>query len=213
MVPMNELIYEVPVERVPAHRGKRLIVRAREPAALVTALAAEEPEHIVGARLLSLAADSEPMNAWAPGLPVDLVMADPAAEFPLSVSAHRTARQPSSAGSHPGAARIRQSGQGGGFAAFRGVAGAGPARTGADRGIGRGYGVLSAPADRCPACRILSQRAAGFLPRRSCALVGGAGRRSAISAFTSPTTARNYCPDDWRASRPRSRPMPISANG
>lgn len=80
---MNEFIYEIPVEQVPTYRGRRVIVRAREPAALVTALAAEEPECIAGARLLSLAADSEPLNAWAPGLPVDLVMADPAAEFPL----------------------------------------------------------------------------------------------------------------------------------
>ena len=80
---MNEFIYEVPVERVPAYRGQRLIVRADDPAALVTALATEDPEHIVGVKLLSLAADSEPLNAWASGLPVDLVMADPGAEFPL----------------------------------------------------------------------------------------------------------------------------------
>jgi hypothetical protein len=80
---MNEFIYEVPLERVPAFRGKRLIVRAHEPAALVTALTAEEPDCIVGVRLLSLAADSEPLNAWASGLPVDLVMIDPATEFPL----------------------------------------------------------------------------------------------------------------------------------
>jgi len=81
--PMNNFIYEVPVERVSAYRGQRLIVRARESAALTTALADADPERIVGARLLSLAADSEPLNAWAPGLPVDLVMADPGAEFPL----------------------------------------------------------------------------------------------------------------------------------
>lgn len=80
---MNEFIYEVPLERVPAFRGKRLIVRAHEPAALVTALTAEEPDCIVGVRLLSLTADSEPLNAWGPGLPVDLSMADPANEFPL----------------------------------------------------------------------------------------------------------------------------------
>ena len=83
MIPMNELIYEVPVARVPAYRGNPLIIRADDPAALVTALATEDPEHIVGVKLLSLVADSEPLNAWASGLPVDLVMADPGAEFPL----------------------------------------------------------------------------------------------------------------------------------
>jgi hypothetical protein len=80
---MNDFIYEVPVERVSAYRGRRLIVRAHEPATLITALADEEFERLVGLRLLSLAADSEPLNAWAPELPVDLVMADPGAEFPL----------------------------------------------------------------------------------------------------------------------------------
>ncbi|HOW61429.1 MAG TPA: hypothetical protein P5284_02455 [Candidatus Contendobacter sp.] len=80
---MNKLIYEVPIEQIPARRGQGLIVRACEPAALITALADADPECLVGVRLLSLAADSEPLNAWAPGLPVDLVMTDPGAEFPL----------------------------------------------------------------------------------------------------------------------------------
>ena len=80
---MNELIYDIPVERLSAYPDQRLIVRTREPAALVTALTAENPERIVGLRLLSLAADSEPLNAWMPGLPIDLVVADPSTEFPL----------------------------------------------------------------------------------------------------------------------------------
>jgi hypothetical protein len=79
----DDLIHEVSVEGVAAHQGQRLIVRVREPAALVTALTDAQLERIVGARLLSLAVDSEPLNAWAPGLPVDLVMTDPGAEFPL----------------------------------------------------------------------------------------------------------------------------------
>ncbi|MFO1423808.1 MAG: hypothetical protein U1F70_09180 [Candidatus Competibacteraceae bacterium] len=80
---MSDLIYEVSVERVAAHHGQRLIVRAREPAALTTALTDEQLERVVGVRLLSLAADSEPLHGWAAGLPVDLVMTDPDTEFPL----------------------------------------------------------------------------------------------------------------------------------
>ncbi len=81
---MNDLIYEVPVERVSANQSRRLIVRARDPAALVATLADDEVlDRTVGVRLLSLAADSEPLNAWAPGLPVDLAMTDPDTEFPL----------------------------------------------------------------------------------------------------------------------------------
>ncbi len=80
---MSELIHEVSVERVVAHHGQRLIVRAREPAVLTTTLTDEQLERVVGARLLSLAADSEPLHGWAPGLPVDLIMTDPDTEFPL----------------------------------------------------------------------------------------------------------------------------------
>lgn len=83
MIPMNELIYDIPIAQLPVYRGQRLIVRSREPAMLPSLLAAEEPDAIVGIRLLSLEADSEALNAWAPGLPLELVMADPAAEFPL----------------------------------------------------------------------------------------------------------------------------------
>jgi hypothetical protein len=80
---MNELIHNIPLHRLPDYRMRRLIVRAGEPSALVAALSAEDPTRIVAVQLLSLEADSEPMNAWMPGLPVELMMADPAAEFPL----------------------------------------------------------------------------------------------------------------------------------
>lgn len=80
---MSEFLYNVSLNRLPDGRTEPLIVRASEPAALVATLAAEDPARIVAVQLLSLAADSEPLNAWAPGLPVELVMTDPAAEFPL----------------------------------------------------------------------------------------------------------------------------------
>lgn len=57
--------------------------RATDPAALIAALEPHDPERVIAIQLLALDADSEPLNAWAPGLPVELVMRDPAAEFPL----------------------------------------------------------------------------------------------------------------------------------
>ena len=80
---MSELIYDVLAEQVPLYRSQRLIVRTGDPACLPAVLAVEDPERIVGARLLSLDADSEPLHAWAPGLPLELVIDDPATEFPL----------------------------------------------------------------------------------------------------------------------------------
>ena len=38
---MNELIYDIPIERLSTYPDQRLIVRAHEPAALVTALTAD----------------------------------------------------------------------------------------------------------------------------------------------------------------------------
>jgi hypothetical protein len=80
---MRELIYNIPLHRLPDCRIGRWIVRASAPEALVATLSVEDPERVVAVQLLSLAADSEPLNAWAPGLPVELVMTDPAVEFPL----------------------------------------------------------------------------------------------------------------------------------
>lgn len=78
-----QIIYNIPIERLQNYRDKRVIVRVREPASLLGLLAAESPESVVGVQLLSLAADSETLNAWAPGLPLELIIADPAVEFPL----------------------------------------------------------------------------------------------------------------------------------
>jgi len=79
---MNELTYNLPTQQLPAQREGRLIVRAHDPAALIAALEPEDPERVIAIQLLALDSDSEPLNAWAPGLPVELVMGDPA-EFPL----------------------------------------------------------------------------------------------------------------------------------
>ncbi|HRY14520.1 MAG: hypothetical protein KDI73_03755 [Candidatus Competibacteraceae bacterium] len=80
---MNALVHNIPLHRLPLGSKEQIIIRTHEPAAIPTALASENPERVVAVQLLSLAADSEPLNAWTPGLPVELVMADPATEFPL----------------------------------------------------------------------------------------------------------------------------------
>jgi hypothetical protein len=80
---MNKWIYNLPLDRLPSGSMEQIIIRTHEPAALSTTLTSEDLERVVAVQLLSLQADSEPLNACAPGLPVELVMADPAAEFPL----------------------------------------------------------------------------------------------------------------------------------
>lgn len=80
---MNEFTYNIPLRLLAAYRQERLIVRTDEPTALAAALETEDPERIVGAQIVALDADSEPLNAWAPGLPLELILRDPVAEFPL----------------------------------------------------------------------------------------------------------------------------------
>lgn len=76
-------LYDIPVARLGAYSGQRLIVRASEPASLPALLANQDPEGVVGVRLLALDADSEALNPWGPGLPLELAMTDPATQFPL----------------------------------------------------------------------------------------------------------------------------------
>ncbi|NJM12353.1 MAG: hypothetical protein HC889_11135 [Synechococcaceae cyanobacterium SM1_2_3] len=66
---MNNFLYDIPVAQIPAYRGQRLIIRTDDPARLPADLAEEDPETIVGVRLLSLSADSAALNPWASGLP------------------------------------------------------------------------------------------------------------------------------------------------
>ncbi|QQS53215.1 MAG: hypothetical protein IPM89_09845 [Candidatus Competibacteraceae bacterium] len=81
---MNEFTYyNIPLHLLAAYQQERLIVRTDEPAALVAALETEDPERIAGAQIVALDADSEPLNAWAPGLPLELILRDPVTEFPL----------------------------------------------------------------------------------------------------------------------------------
>jgi hypothetical protein len=80
---MRELIYNISLHRLPDDRTGRLIIRAGEPEALMAALATADPAGIVAVQLLSVNVDWEPLNAWAPGLPIELVMTDPEVGFPL----------------------------------------------------------------------------------------------------------------------------------
>lgn len=80
---MTERIYNIPAQRLPADREGWFIVRTDEPAVLPNVLGADDLDAIVAVQILSLDTDSESLNAWAVGLPIELVMRDPAAEFPL----------------------------------------------------------------------------------------------------------------------------------
>jgi hypothetical protein len=80
---MNAVIYNIPVNLIPAYRGRQVIVRSHSPAELVEALPESDLESLVGVQLLSLLAEVDPLADWGYAIPVELVMQDPVTEFAL----------------------------------------------------------------------------------------------------------------------------------
>ncbi|MEI2769352.1 MAG: hypothetical protein V9G98_00960 [Candidatus Competibacter sp.] len=65
---MSEFIYSIPPHLLSAYRQGYWVVRTREPATLAGILAVEDLDRIVAVQLLSLAVDSEALNAWSSGI-------------------------------------------------------------------------------------------------------------------------------------------------
>lgn len=82
MLSASETTYHIPAHQLPTYRHGYWILRTREPALLAAMLAEENPERLIAVQLLDLEADSEPLNPWAPGLPIELVLQDPATQYP-----------------------------------------------------------------------------------------------------------------------------------
>lgn len=79
---MSAMIYNIPLQHLPATHAQRLIVRSADIPALINALALENPQRIVSVQITSLQANTEPLNAWGAGLPLELLLTDPSNEFP-----------------------------------------------------------------------------------------------------------------------------------
>ena len=77
------VVYNIPVHLVPTYRGRQVLVRSQDPAALVQALPDEVLQKLAGVQLLSLDADVDALANWGYGVPVELVMRSPNTEFPL----------------------------------------------------------------------------------------------------------------------------------
>src|SRR5262245_53520205 len=80
---MTTIVYHIPVSLVAAYRGRRVIVRAHDPAELVQALPESTHDNLVGVQLLSLTTDAEALADWGYAVPVELAMRHPETEFPL----------------------------------------------------------------------------------------------------------------------------------
>jgi hypothetical protein len=78
----SRVVYDIPLEALPAYRGRRVIVRARSSAAVVLACGSTPDADIVCVQLEDLPTNVTPLADWRYGLPIQLTMGDPAVEFP-----------------------------------------------------------------------------------------------------------------------------------
>ena len=80
---MDSLIYNIPARLAAAYTGRRVIVRSDDPAELAGAISRLDPENVLYGQLLSLGVEVGPLTNWEQSVPLDLVMTEPADEFPL----------------------------------------------------------------------------------------------------------------------------------
>lgn len=80
---MDSLIYNIPARLAANYAGRRVIVRSHDPAELADSIAKLNADNIVYGQLLSLDVDVAPLTNWSQSVPLDLVMTQPADEFPL----------------------------------------------------------------------------------------------------------------------------------
>jgi hypothetical protein len=79
---MNEMVYCIPTTLIDAYRGRSVIVRAPDADTLMRRLPPEGFDGLEYVRLRFLAGDADALRNWGPSVPLDLVLSDPAAQFP-----------------------------------------------------------------------------------------------------------------------------------
>jgi hypothetical protein len=72
----------VPAGRASSERGRNVVLRAADPAAMPTAAARHPAEFIAWVQLLGVPDSAAAFEDWPDGVPVDLVLGDPARDYP-----------------------------------------------------------------------------------------------------------------------------------
>ena len=75
-------VYDIPLEALPAYRGRRVSIRARSPARVVLLCRGVPDVEIVAVQLDDLPKQVDALADWGRGIPIQLTMFDPAVEFP-----------------------------------------------------------------------------------------------------------------------------------
>jgi hypothetical protein len=77
----NEVVYNIPAKLIGAYRGRNLIVRSETPREIVDSLSLSDLAQVRFVQLLSTPADTSDLEGWGDGIPIDVVLRDPPAEF------------------------------------------------------------------------------------------------------------------------------------
>lgn len=82
---MNVVTYNIPAHLFDSYQGRKVIVRSDNPNELVIYLSRANLENVLYAQLSSLTAelDLDPLLSWNCALPIDVLVRNPAAEYPL----------------------------------------------------------------------------------------------------------------------------------
>jgi hypothetical protein len=79
--PASPMVYQIPLAWLDAYRGRGLIPRSAHPDALLTRLSAQDLDHLAYVQLCALPRDAHCLIHWAQGLPIELLLEHPAADF------------------------------------------------------------------------------------------------------------------------------------
>jgi hypothetical protein len=80
---LNVVTYNIPAHLLASYQGKSVIVRSENPWELVAYLLQANPEHVLYAQLASPDVDPDPLMTWTSALPIDVLVRNPAVEYPF----------------------------------------------------------------------------------------------------------------------------------
>jgi hypothetical protein len=80
---LNAVTYNIPAHLFNSYQGKSVIVRADNPWELIAYLLQANLENVLYAQLASPDVDPDPLMSWASALPIDVLLRNPAGEYPL----------------------------------------------------------------------------------------------------------------------------------
>jgi hypothetical protein len=80
---LNTVTYNIPAHLFNSYQGRRTIVRSDNSSDLVSYLSQANLENVLYAQLTSPEVEIDPLSTWAPALPVDVLLRNPAVEYPL----------------------------------------------------------------------------------------------------------------------------------